>query len=127
MRLSLCQLDEDILIPQKVCIHLSVILCNHLLYLTIILQTILVKGTAQSTRGSRNTTWIYGSSAADEVMPPLYCFDSSAANEEHYQVQPEWVEGLPRVRGKYGCPTTELYESCVTVRKSGCIDEQLMH
>ena len=59
-------------------------------------------------------------------MPPLYCFDSSAANEEHYQVQPEWIEGLPRVRGKYGCPTTELYESFVTVRKSGCIDEQLM-
>ena len=124
--LGLGQLDGDILISLKVCILLSVILFNHSLYLTIILQTILVKGTAQSTRGSRNTTGIYGSSAADEVMPPLYCFDSSAVNEENYQVQPEWVEGLLRVRGKYGCPTTELYESFVTVRKSGCIDEQLM-
>ena len=26
----------------------------------------------------------------------------------------------------YGCPTTELYESHISVRKSGCTDEQLM-
>ena len=59
-------------------------------------------------------------------MPPLYCFDSSATNEENYQVRPDWVEGLPRVRGKYGCPTTQSYESFVAVRKNGCTDEQLM-
>ena len=85
-----------------------------------------MKVTERSTRGSRHTTGIYGSSAAGEVMPPLYCFNSSATNEENYQVQPDLVEGLPRVRGRYGCPTTESYESFVDVRKSGCTDEQLM-
>ena len=59
-------------------------------------------------------------------MPPLYCFDSSATNEEKYQVRPEWVEGLPIVRGRYVCPTTESYDSFVSVRKSGCTDQQLM-
>ena len=71
-------------------------------------------------------TGIYGSNAAGEVMPPVYCFDSSAENNENFQVKPSWVEGLPQVRGKYGCPTTETYESSVAVRKSGCTDEQLM-
>ena len=83
-------------------------------------------GTEKSTRGSRHTTGIYGANAAGEVMPPLYCFDSSCANEENYQVRPEWVEGLPTVKGRYGCPTTESYDSFVSVRKSGCTDEQLM-
>ena len=59
-------------------------------------------------------------------MPPVYCFDSSAENNDKYQVKPSWVKGLPTVRGKYGCPTTETYESSVAVRKSGCTDEQLM-
>ena len=59
-------------------------------------------------------------------MPPVYCFDSSAEKDVNFQVKPSWVEGLPKVRGKYGCPTTETYESSVAVRKSGCTDEQLM-
>ena len=84
------------------------------------------KGTERGTRGSRHTTGIYGSNAAGEAMPPVYCFDSSAANIENYQVKSTWVDGLPKVRGKYGCPTTEDYESFVSVRKSGCTDEQLM-
>ena len=72
-------------------------------------------------------TGIYGSNAAGEVMPPIYCFDSSAEKSDNFQVKPSWVSGLPQVRGKYGCPTTENYESSVAVRKSGCTDEQLMH
>ena len=58
-------------------------------------------------------TGIYGSNAAGEVMPPVYCFDSSTENNENFQVKPSWVEGLPQVQGKYGFPTTETYESSV--------------
>ena len=100
----------------------------------------LTKGTEKSTRGSRHTTGvnffviyflfvfishyiflliymtgIYGSNAAGEVMPPIYCFDSSAEKSDNFQVKPSWVSGLPQVRGKYGCPTTENYESSVAV------------
>ena len=73
-----------------------------------------------------NTTGIYGSNAAGEVMPPVYCFDSSADNQENFQVKPSWVNDLPQVRGKCDCPTTETYESSVSVQKSGCTDELLM-
>ena len=86
----------------------------------------LAKGTEKGTRGSCHTSGIYGSTAAGEVMPPVYYFDSGAANEENFQVKPSWVEGLPKVRGMYGCPTTELYESHISVRKSESTDEQLM-
>ena len=59
-------------------------------------------------------------------MPPLYCFDTTTDIEENYKVKAEWVDGLPTVRGQYGCPTTESYDSFVAVRKSGCTDEQLL-
>ena len=59
-------------------------------------------------------------------MSPVYCFDSGAVNDENFQVKPSWVEGLPKVQVMYGCPTTETYESNISVKKSGCTDEQLM-
>ena len=37
-----------------------------------------------------------------------------------------WVQGLPKVKGRYGCPTVEEWDSFVSVRKSGCTDEQFM-
>ena len=101
----------------------DIVLYTYLTYLQHIIQYI---GTERGTRGSRHTTGIYGANAGGKVMPPLYIFDSSATNEENYQVRPEWVEGLPSVRGRYGCPTTESYYSFVSVCKSGCTDEQLM-
>ena len=86
----------------------------------------LPKGTVQATRGSHHTTGIYGATAAGEVMPPVYCFDSGAVNEENFQVKLSWIEGLPKVQGMYGSPTTETYDSHIYVRKSGCNDGQLM-
>ena len=59
-------------------------------------------------------------------MPPVYCFDSSDANIENFQIKSAWVTDIPKVRGKYGCPTTEEYESFSAVRKSACTDEKLM-
>ena len=72
-----------------------------------------------------NTIGIYRSNAAEEVMPPIYYFDSSAKNNDNFQAKPSWVNGLPAVQEKYGCPAT-TYESSVSVQKSGCTDEQLM-
>ena len=55
------------------------------------------KGTERGTRGSRHTTGIYGTDAAGEAMHPVYCFDSSAANIENFQVKSAWVTDLPKV------------------------------
>ena len=84
------------------------------------------KGTDKANRGTRHNTVIYGSNAAGEFMPHIYCFGSSADNSENFQVKPNWVQGIPKVRGKYGCPTTETYDSSVAVRNIGCSDEELM-
>ena len=85
------------------------------------------KGNWASNKGIASyNRYIYGTTAAGEVMPPVCFFDSGAVNEENFQVKPSWVEGLPKVWGMYGCTTTETYESHIYVRKSGCTDEQLM-
>ena len=92
------------------------------------------KVTDKATRGTRHNTVIYGSNAAGEFMPHIllccvsfmphiYCFGSSADNSENFQVKPNWVQGIPKVRGKYGCPTTETYDSSVAVSNIGCSDE----
>ena len=66
-----------------------------------------------------HTTGICGSNAESEVMHPIYFLDSSAENSENFQVKPTWVQGLPKVRGKYGYPTTNNSDSSVDVRNSG--------
>ena len=71
----------------------------------------LAKGSERGTRGLRHTTGISGANSAGEAMPPIYCYDSSAGDEENFQIKPSWVEGLPKVRGGYGCPTVEIYDS----------------
>jgi len=86
----------------------------------------LAKGSERGTRGSRRTTNIYGSNTAGEAMPPIYCYDSSAGDQENFQIKPSWVQGLPKVRCRYGCPTIESYDSFSSVCRSICTDEQLI-
>ena len=45
------------------------------------------KVTEKVTSGVRHTTGIYGSNSAVEVIPPIYCFDSSAENNDNFQVK----------------------------------------
>ena len=59
-------------------------------------------------------------------MPTIYYFDTNADNSDNFQVKLTWVQGLPKLCGKYGCPTTDTYDSSVAVRKSGCTDEEFM-
>ena len=68
---------------------------------------------------------MYGTTGAYEVIPPLFIFDSKAKQVENQKIKTEWVEGLPRVRGRYGCPTTEEYCCHVAVRPSGSMDDVL--
>ena len=80
----------------------------------------------RGTIGSRHTTGIYGANAAGEEMPQIYCYDRSAGDEDNLQIKPSWVEGLPKMRGRYGCTTVETYDSFASVCKSGCTNEHLM-
>ena len=86
----------------------------------------LAKISERGTRGIRHTPGIYGANAAGKTMPPIYCYDNSAGDEENFQIKPSWVEDFPKVRGRYGCPNVETYDSFKSVCKSGCTDKQLM-
>ena len=55
----------------------------------------------------------------------MYIFDSSATNERNYKVKPEWCKGLPKVKGRYGCPTVEEWPSYVCVSKTGSMTENI--
>ena len=70
----------------------------------------LPKGTNVGCRGSHHTTGIYGANTAGEPMPPVYCFDTSASVEDNFQLKHSWVDVLPKVCGRYGCPTVEKWD-----------------
>ena len=78
-----------------------------------------------STRGNRHTTGVYGTSALGETLPPLYIFDSGAQKNDGLRINEKNVLGLPKVRGRFGCPNVEEYWSFVTVCSSGSMDEGL--
>ena len=78
-----------------------------------------------STRGSRHTTGVYGTSALGETLPPLYIFDSSAQTDDGMRINEKSVLGLPKVKGRFGCPHEDEYCSFVAVRSSGSMDEGL--
>ena len=59
-------------------------------------------------------------------MPPLFIFDTNAKDKENFQLKSSWCSNLPKVKGRYGCPTTIESDSYVSVQKSGCTDEQLL-
>ena len=58
-------------------------------------------------------------------MPPIFIFNTSAEKLENQKIHTKWVEGLPKVSGRYGCPTTEEYSSHCAVRGKGGMDESL--
>ena len=56
--------------------------------------------------GQRHNTSVLGTTATYKTMPPLFIFDTSAEKLENQKIHTKWVEGLPKVSGRYGCPTT---------------------
>ena len=55
------------------------------------------------THGARHTTGIYAFNASGKTLPPLYIFDSTAKDEEHFQMKSSWVKGLPMVNHEHVC------------------------
>ena len=54
----------------------------------------------------------------------MYIFDSKAENEDKYSQKASWVEGLPRVTGKFGCKEVMEYPSFTTVTKSDSMTDK---
>ena len=81
----------------------------------------------RAVKSSRHVTGVYASNAAGEALPPMYIYDSSAKSSANFQVKTEWLEGLPTVTGKYGCPTLQEYSSFFAVRTKGSMDDSLLN
>jgi hypothetical protein len=69
----------------------------------------------------------YATNAAGEALPPFYIFDSSAKLWENFRVKVEWLEGLPLVTGRFGCPTIIESGSFYAVRPRGSMDDSLLN
>ena len=65
----------------------------------------LQRGYKRTVKAGRHVTGVYATNAAGEVLPPMYIFDSSATIETNYRVRVSWLDSLPNVEGRFGCPS----------------------
>ena len=84
-------------------------------------------GANRSVKSARHVTGVYATSAAGEALPPMYILDSSAKSDENFRVKVEWLEGLPTVQGRFGCPTRVASDSFYAVRSQGYMDDSLLN
>ena len=73
-----------------------------------------------------HTIGLYGSTANGTPMPPVYIFDTKAKDEGNFQLKYSWCKHLPKVREEYGFDQVIKSDSNVSVRCSGCSDEELI-
>jgi hypothetical protein len=70
----------------------------------------LQRGANRGVKSGRHVAAVYATTAAGEVLPAFYIFDSSAKLEENFRLKMELLVVLPSVSGQYGCPTYQ--EKC---------------
>jgi hypothetical protein len=87
----------------------------------------LQRGFKPGTKAGRHVTGVYATSAAGEALPPMYIFDSSATTDKGYRVRVSWLDGLPSVEGRFGCPSRVESGSFFAVRSSGSMDDSLFN
>lgn len=85
------------------------------------------RGSKRGVKSSRHVTGVYATSAAGECIPPMYIFDSGAKVEDNFRVKMQWLEGLPTVTGRFGCPTMIESASFYSVRTRGSMDDSLLN
>jgi hypothetical protein len=88
---------------------------------------LLQRGYKRTVKAGRHVTGVYATNAAGETLPPMYIFDSSANIESNFRVKVSWLDGLPNVEGRFGCPTRVESASFYSVRSSGSMDDSLFN
>jgi len=87
----------------------------------------LQRGSKRGVKSSRHVTGVYATSAAGESLPPMYIFDSGAKIDANFRVKMQWLEGLPIITGRFGCPSTIESSSFFAVRTRGSMDDSLLN
>jgi hypothetical protein len=85
------------------------------------------RGAVRGVKSARHVTGVYATNAAGEALPPFYIYDSSAKSDENFRVKVSWLEGLPSVSRRYGCPTLVESDSFYAVRPRGSMDDTLLN
>ena len=75
----------------------------------------------------QHVTGVYATNSAGEALPPLYIFDSGAKIESNYRVKLSWLEGLPVIEGRFGCPDRVEVASFYSVRARESMDDSLFN
>ena len=81
----------------------------------------------RTVKAGRHVTGMYATNADGEVLPPMYIFDSGATIDTNFRVKLSWLEGLPTVEGRFGCPSRVESGSFYSVRSSGSMDDSLFN
>jgi hypothetical protein len=87
----------------------------------------LQRGCKRGVKASRHVTGVYATNAAGEALPPMYIFDSCAKIDENFRVKLQWLDGLPTIIGRFGCPTRIESSSFYSVRSRGSMDDSLLN
>jgi len=87
----------------------------------------LQRGYKKTVKPGRHVTGVYATNSAGEALPPMYIFDSGAKIESNYRVKMSWLEGLPVIEGKFGCPDRVEVSSFYSVRSRGSMDDSLFN
>jgi hypothetical protein len=85
------------------------------------------RGSKRGVKSSRHVTGVYATNEAGESLPPMYIFDSGAKIEENFRVKLQWLEGLPAITGRFGCPSRIESSSFYSVRTRGSMDDSLLN
>ena len=87
----------------------------------------LQRGSKRGVKSSRHVTGVYATNSAGESLPPMYIFDSGAKIEDNFQVRLQWLDGLPSITGRFGCPERVECGSFYSVRSHGSMDDSLLN
>ena len=87
----------------------------------------LQRGYKRTVKAGRHVTGVYATNADGEVLPPMYIFDSGATIHANFRVKVSWLDGLPTVEGRFGCPSRVESGSFFSVRSSGSMDDSLFN
>ena len=88
---------------------------------------VLQRGFKKTVKPGRHVTGVYATNSAGEALPPLYIFDSGAKFDSNYRVKLSWLEGLPLLQGRFGCPDRVEVASFYSVRARGSMDDSLFN
>ncbi|KAI2492280.1 hypothetical protein MHU86_22287 [Fragilaria crotonensis] len=84
------------------------------------------RGSKRGVKSSRHVTGVYKRMQLGNHYLQCTSFDSGAKVDANFRVKTKWLEGLPTVTGRFGCPTTVESSSFFAVRTRGSMDDTLI-